>query len=195
MNNFRKCGNWTASRLPAGLVWYCKLKYYRRHRCYIILIIDIWYSALSTYNVQKRFKEGQWTVVMVHIVKLTPLEIAMFSVVSWSFAHYQQPWCYMHHSIALFDSQDLCKPCSGSTCQFLGFNADRSSARGVFHLRTKAAKPYCISWAIATRDGHWKHTFHIQNIFSCILNHWHPVRTYNMNITVSITLSQIYLKS
>ena len=86
----------------------------------------------------------------------------MFSAVSWSFAHYQQPWCSTHHSIALFDFQDLCKPCSGSTCQFLGFNADRSSARGVFHLRTKAAKPYCISWAMANREGYWKHTFHIQ---------------------------------
>ena len=35
----------------------------------IIIIIDISYSALSTYNVQKLFRESQWTVVMVHIVQ------------------------------------------------------------------------------------------------------------------------------
>ena len=37
----------------------------------IIIIIDILYSALPTYmyNVQKRFRESQCTVVMVHMVK------------------------------------------------------------------------------------------------------------------------------
>ena len=27
----------------------------------IIIITDIWYSAFSNYNVQKRFKKSQWT--------------------------------------------------------------------------------------------------------------------------------------
>ena len=45
----------------------------------IIIMIYICFSALSTYDVQKHFKESQWTVVMVEWSKALPLTACCLS--------------------------------------------------------------------------------------------------------------------
>lgn len=40
--------------------------------------------------------------------------------------------------------QDLCYPCSGSDCQYMGFHSIEYSARGTYALTTNDSPPFCI---------------------------------------------------